>query len=256
LGEKKKAMGPGSLIDGKMYSKIKGKKYSNSLSSKEISREEFISKLKEVGLIIRSRYKTDYKDYDYEDKDIEVLNIGNRNRLLSALIEAKAKKKIVKFLSLVNGSKSGLPNTTMNSDGTIRCWKCSITIPFVSYVGYVQDNSIDTSRQCAQVGNYSGDLVAIKFIKSLKGFSVETNKGVVKILKARAGSGKTTYILANVLKALNVPCLILAPGVKDCESIAGIDPSIVRQFGPAETRSSEITSNVMTYSSFANSGSS
>jgi hypothetical protein len=209
--------------------------------------------LKEVDLFMGSHYRIG-SNYDYEDKDIELLRSGDRNRLLNALIEAKTRKKIVKFSSLVHGSKSGSPNTTMYSDGTIRCWRCSITISFVNYIGYVRDNLINASKQCAQVGNYREDQVVRKFIKSLKEFPIETNKGVVKILKARAGSGKTTCILRSVLKAFSVPCLILAPGVKDCESIAGIDPSIVRQFGPAETRSSEITSNVMvmTYSSFAN----
>lgn len=97
LAEKKKAMGPGSLIDGKMYSRIKGKNYNSSLSFKIILRKELVSKLKEAGLLIGSQYKP----YDYGDKDIEVLNIGDRNRLISAITDAKIKEKSIKFVSLV-----------------------------------------------------------------------------------------------------------------------------------------------------------
>lgn len=110
LGEKKKAMGPGSLIDGKMYSRAKGKSYKNSRSSKTISREEFMSKLKEAGLLIGSLFK----DYDHDSVDVKIIETTNKNRLIGEIIEARLKKESIKFISPVHGSKSNLPNTTLN----------------------------------------------------------------------------------------------------------------------------------------------
>lgn len=224
--EDKKVMGPGSIVDCRMYSPLRGKSYSRSLSKNPIERDEFLSMLKEIGLVIRS---LTYTKYESENGEVIILNERCRNRLISALIDARCKRETIKFVSLVHGSKSNLPNTTLNVDGKIRCWKCSVTMLFEKYIGYVQDNSIDISRQCVSIKDYRIDLgVERRYIKSLKEFLVEASKGTFKILKARAGAGKSTYIVCEMLEK-DIPCLILVPTVKDAESIAGIDLRIVRQ---------------------------
>jgi hypothetical protein len=242
LAEKKKAMGPGSLIDGKMYSRIKGKNYNSSLSFKIILRKELVSKLKEAGLLIGSQYKP----YDYGDKDIEVLNIGDRNRLISAITDAKIKEKSIKFVSLVHGSNSNLPNTTLNANGTLRCWKCSISMSFDDYIRYVQSIPTDSSKTCKIVKTCPKDTKrGLNLIKSLDDFSLETVRGVFKILKANAGTGKSSKILGKAIDDPTRPYLVLAPFIKDCEAICGMYPSMIRQFGGSENRTREMNSHMM-----------
>ena len=82
------------------------------------------------------------------------------------------------------------------------------------------------------------------------------DRDIVKIMKAKAGLGKTTTLLEAVLED-DIPCLILVPFVGDAKTIEGIslkidDLGVNRQHGDRESRTFDLIRNVtvMTYNMF------
>lgn len=69
-----------------------------------------------------------------------------------------------------------------------------------------------------------------------------------KILKANAGTGKSSKILGKAIDDPTRPYLVLAPFIKDCEAICGMYPSMIRQFGGSENRTREMNSHMMAMS--------
>lgn len=113
-------MAPGSIVNGVMYKKI-GKIYKNTLSPIAITKDEFIAKLMKVDLVLGT---LNYKKYDVRNGEVNILYDRSKGILLNSLKYAREEGRAVKFISLLHGSSSGKPNTLLNSNGIVRCWKC------------------------------------------------------------------------------------------------------------------------------------
>jgi len=111
LGEKKKVMGPGSIVDNVMYKRLNKEKWENTLSSEIIEKDDFISKLKEAGLKITSEYK--------QNKSVEALISieKDRDKLIDEIFESRRKRLSIKFISFIHGSSQNKPNTILFSKG-------------------------------------------------------------------------------------------------------------------------------------------
>ena len=150
LGEKKKAIGPGSMIDKRMYKVMNRLEWDQSLSKVVMGRDDFLSKLREGGLEL---VKKEYVEYD--STEATIITEKDKVRLIDILIGAKEKEEKIKFISLVHGSSSGSPNTLLNDNCRIYCFKCSKMVSFDEYIAYFRrNNSTDRGRIC-EVGGTS-----------------------------------------------------------------------------------------------------
>lgn len=75
-----------------MYKSIGRKLYKNSLSSILISKELFVSKLKNVNLFLKV---ADYREYGYVDGDISILKEKTRGRVIDKLVETLILKRVL-----------------------------------------------------------------------------------------------------------------------------------------------------------------
>jgi hypothetical protein len=244
IGEKKKIMAPGSVIGDKMYTKIRGLGWNNSLSREVMERVDFISKLSEAGLVISSDY------VESETSEAIIVVEKERGKLIDVVLESFKRKVSIKFVSLVLGSSQGKPNTALFENGNVYCFRCGIVVSAGEYISYSKNSQTDSKKSCKEIKNCK--LGGINEVSSLEQIDLNIERGESAIIKARAGSGKTSYMIGKAMES-SKPILFLAPFVKDCEVISGMCPTISRQFGKSETRSQETCSNVMvmTYNSFA-----
>lgn len=72
----------------------------------------------------------------------------------------------------------------------------SVSTSFESYLDYVLDTVLDTTKNCSVARNYKSNRgVSLVKLDKLEDFQISPIISKVNVLSAKAGSGKTTMIL-------------------------------------------------------------
>jgi len=209
-----------------------------------LKRDDFLSRLMEVGLRLS---KSNYKEGSMVN--VKVIIDRNGEDTLVELRKAHEKRESIKFTSIIHGEA---PNMVLFGNGYIYCYKCEVTRKLDDYLRFVKKGFIDRTLGCEQIERQEG-LISVekeqdeRLLKRIKGgisgkgvkkMLKESDGSIVKIVKAKAGSGKTVSALDVVLND-DRPCLILAPFNNDCKTIEGTAHKIFgkrinRQYGDRE----------------------
>jgi len=111
---------------------------------------------------------------------------------------------------------------------------------------YVRDREVDTGKNCAVVKAYELEdrIQPIEEIKSIDDFEVKVSGKRVRLLNAKAGSGKTRYMMKKATEDVTTNYLFLAPYKRDCEVLSGMCPYSNIQYGRSEDRTFDDNSNI------------